>query len=204
MNIRAALAFLVGLGITPAAQAQFGQNPFNLPDLKLPLSGLGNTYLPPLPGQPMGAFLPPPGTNMLNGQYSPLHNAWGAQTPWPFQNPFTPAHWNYQGMNGYGNPWLNSGMWTGPPFGQYGYNGVYQGFAPIVGANNGWFPYDAGWGGNPWMGGMGYGGFGMTGMGMPGMGMGMGNGLGGPMMPGMMMPNMMMPNMMMPNMMFPR
>ena len=117
-----------------------------------------------------------------------MHNAWGAQTPWPFQNPFTPSHWNYQGMyNGYNNPWMNSGMWTAPPFGQYGYNGAYQGFAPIVGANNGWFPYDAGFGGNPWMGGgmgMGYGGFGLPGMGM-GMGMGMGNGFGGP----MMMPN---------------
>jgi hypothetical protein len=191
MNLRAALTLLIGVGVTPAAQAQIGQNQFNLPDLKLPLAGLGNNYLPPLPGQPMGAFMPPPGTNMLNGQFSALHNAWGAQTPWPFQNPFTPAHWNFQGMNGYNNnPWMNSGMWTAPPFGQYGYNGAYQGFAPIVGANNGWFPYDAGWGGgNPWMGGMGYGGFGMSGMG--GMGMGMGNGFGGP---------MMMPN----NMMFPR
>jgi hypothetical protein len=191
MTLRAALAMLIGVGFTPAAQAQFGQNPFNLPDPKLPLSGLGNNYLPPLPGQPMGGFLPPPGTNLLNGQFSAMHNAWGAQTPWPFQNPFTPAHWNYQGM--YANPWANSGMWTAPPFGQYNYGGVYQGFAPIVGANNGWFPYDAGWGGNPFMGGgmggMGYGGFGMPGMpgmGMPGMGMG--NGFGGPMMPNMMFP----------------
>jgi hypothetical protein len=189
MKLRAALALVFGAIAAPSAHAQLGQNPFNLPDPKLPLGGLGNNMMAPLPGQPMGAFMPPPGTNLMTGQFSAMHNAWGAQTPWPYQNPFTPSHWNYQGMqNGFNNPWAGGGMWNAAPFGQYGYNGVYQGFAPVVGANNGWFGYDTGWN-NPWMGGgmgMGYGG-----MGLPGMG----NGMGGP---------AFNQNMMMPNMMFPR
>jgi hypothetical protein len=125
------------------------------PDLKLPLDGLnkilpglGNSnYLPPLPGTPLGAYMPPPGHSFRNNNgFSALQNQFGAGTPWPWQNPFTPSHWNFAGMgNGYNGgyfPWASGGMWTAPPFGQYGYAGYGQ-FAPIVGANNGWFPYEA-------------------------------------------------------------
>ena len=93
-------------------------------------------------------------------------------------NPFTPSHWNFAGFNNYNNPYQAGGLWAGPPFGQYGYGG-YGNFAPIVGINNGWFPYEAPWNNN---------GFGMPGMqgwggqgwGAPGWGMGMG---GNPFMP---------------------
>jgi hypothetical protein len=168
MYKRCARAWLVFafLGLAEA-QAQFPgyYDPRFGPDLKLPLDGLnkimpglGNSaYLPPLPGTPLGQYMPPPGHSFHNNNgFSKLQNQFGAGTPWPWQNPFTPSHWNFAGWgNGY-SPWANYGSWTGPPFGQYGYSGYGQ-FAPIVGANNGWFPYEPPLGGNPWGFGGGYG-----------------------------------------------
>jgi hypothetical protein len=185
------VVLMAALGLLPAPALAQQQ----LPDLKLPLDGLSKVtgwnpnILPPF-GQAANGF------NMPTTLPHPL-GPWGAfpTYPWPNGNPLynngpwmqtNPAAFGF-GLGGYGNnPWQNAyasmGLWGAPPFGAYQYYG-YGNFAPVVGVNNGWFPYEAPWGNAMGLGGMGMQGMAMPGMGMPGMGMpglGMPNGFGFP------------------------
>lgn len=140
-----------------AAHAQFGQN--------LPLQGnppAGAQFLPRAGGQRINSqqFYPFGYGNPLNNYFnnsfyggagnfggngfgnngfgaygSPFGNPWQANQFAGNQfggNPFTNP---YQTPWGFGNMYSNSA-----PFGGYQYYG-YGNFAPIVGVNNGWWPY---------------------------------------------------------------
>lgn len=152
--MRNRLCLLAALALVHAssASAQFGQNPFTA-------SPPGNsTFLPRAGGQRLNnqQFYPFGYGNPLNNYYN---GAFG-------NNGFGSNGWNQYGNYGFGgygspynsafgNPWQGSpfggGVFNNPyqtpwgfgnsaPFGGYQYNG-YGNFAPIVGLNNGWWPY---------------------------------------------------------------
>ena len=152
MRIRFILVAALALAPASSASAQFGQNPF--------------TATPP--GN--AAFLPRSGGQRLNNQQfypfgygNPLNNYHNGVFG---NNGFGNNGWNPYGNNGFGdngspfsNPWqggpFGGGVFNNPyqtpwgfgnafsnsaPFGGYSFYG-YGNFSPIVGLNNGWWPY---------------------------------------------------------------
>ena len=148
---------------TSAVQAQFGQNlqgqnpPANanfLPRAGGPWLNSQQFY-PYGYGNPLNNYL----NNAFYGNtgFNPYGGA-GFGSPWnnPFGNPWqgngfgggfaNPFQANGFGM-GFGNPftpWGSTTSFIAPPgpFGGYQYYG-YGNFSPIVGTNNGWWPYSA-------------------------------------------------------------
>ena len=81
----------------------------------------------------------PNGNYAFGGYGSPFNNSWQGN-PWQ-GNPFGGGALN----NPYQTPWgFGNAFGPSAPFGGYQYNG-YGNFAPIVGLNNGWWPYQPGY-----------------------------------------------------------
>jgi hypothetical protein len=138
--------YILGVGLvtgwlyTGTANAQFGQNTPQAPPNTRFLPRVNNGYPGNASFSPFnnyygnGAF----GGNAYQYGYGGYGwNSWGGSGFSPYGSPYS----------GFGNPWqygmggYNNYAWgAGAPFGGYQFGG-YGNFAPIVGVNNGWWPY---------------------------------------------------------------
>ncbi|GEM_PF-5591006 len=150
-------AMFAGCLYPSVATAQFGQNAPQGPS-----APANSTFLPRAGGQRLNSqqFYPfgygNPQNNYYNGVFG--NNGYGNNAMNPYANYAPGGYGSPFNSSPYGNPWqgnpfgggFNNGFQNpygfgnmyGPsaPFGGYQFNG-YGNFAPIVGLNNGWWPY---------------------------------------------------------------